>query len=275
MTPNPLSPASGSQERNSQLREFALCPWGRPRPGLVIDVTPERLVELQPSWPIADVNVVARIRCAADRAEPMIRETRALVTSHHVACQWFVDQDTEPPDFAEYLGRHGIVRDPEPSVAAMVLGPDAQLPSPDPRIEIRDALSSFELYSAAHSIQHEAFGMTDSPGDLPERWDRARRDRALLHLVALYDGQPAGAATAIMTTDGWMLAGGATLPVMRGRGVFRALVSERWQRAIAAGAPGVAVHAGRMSAPILSRLGFATVGELAVYRDEGTLAASA
>jgi hypothetical protein len=253
-----------------RLAEFALCPWGRSRPGLVIDITPERLVELQPSWPIADVNVVARIRCRPERVDPMIRETRAYVASHHVACQWFVDAQAEPANLPEYLARYGILRDPEPTATVMVMGADGQLPPSDPRIEIRDALTSFEFYSAAHTIQYEAFGMSPDERLVRDQWERAQQDPTSLELLALYDGAPAGAANAIMAPDGWVLAGGATRLSLRGRGVFRALVRERWQRAIAGGAPGVAVHAGRMSAPILTRLGFQTVGELSIYRDDGT-----
>lgn len=250
-----------------------MCPWGRPRQGLVIDITSERLVELRPSWPIADVNVVARIRCESARLDSMISETRALIARHHVACQWFLDSQTQPQDLGAQLARLGITPDPEPVVTVMVLGPNAALPPIDPRIEVRDALSSLPLFTSAGSIQREAFGMTgeEHVPHTPEDWERARQDKSVLHFIALYDGEPAGAANAVVDPQGWMLAGGATRPSMRGRGVFRALVSERWRRALSAGAPGVAVHAGRMSAPILSRLGFETVGELAVYRDEGTL----
>ena len=255
---------------SSRLVDFALCPWGYPRPGLVIDRTPERLVELRPSWPIADVNVVARIRARPERVNAMIKETRAFVASHHVACQWFIDRNTEPAGVPENLAAYGIIRDPEPIALAMVIASDASLPPIDPRIQIRDALASFDDYAAAQTIQQEAFGMAPAEPPSRDQWERARQDPSLLHLLALYDGQPGGAANAVIGPDGWMLAGGATRESLRGRGIFRALVRERWQRAAAAGAPGVAVHAGHMSAPILRRLGFEGVGEIAVYRDEGT-----
>ena len=256
----------------NRLVDFALCPWGYPRPGLIIDRTTERLVELRPSWPIAEVNVVARIRVRPERVETMIRQTRGVVASHHVACQWFIDQSTEPADFADHLAGYGITRDPEPIALAMTFASDAWLPPIDAPIEIRDALASFEDYAVAEAIQQEAFGMAPVGRATREHWERARQDPTLLHLLALYDGEPAGAANAVIGPDGWMLAGGATRKSFRGRGVFRALVRERWQRAAAEGAPGIAVHAGQMSAPILTRLGFATVGEISVYRDEGTVA---
>ena len=47
----------------------------------------------------------------------------------------------------------------------------------------------------------------------------------------------------------------------RGRGAYRALVRARWDAAVERGTPALTVMAGSMSAPILDRLGFATVGE--------------
>ena len=192
----------------------------------------------------------------------------AFVAANRVACQWFVDRDTEPANLPDRLAAYGVLPDPEPLVTVMTLGPHAQLPQSNPRVEIRDALSAFDLYSMARRIQDEAFGMVVDEQSHRESWERARADPTGLYLLAFYDGEPAGAANTVMSPDGWMLAGGATRQAFRGHGVFRALVRERWQRAIAGGAPGVAVHAGRMSAPILARLGFQTVGELEVYRDE-------
>jgi hypothetical protein len=47
---------------------------------------------------------------------------------------------------------------------------------------------------------------------------------------------------------------------MRGRGVYRALVRARWDAAVAHDTHALTVTAGRMSRPILERLGFVTVG---------------
>ena len=156
-----------------------------------------------------------------------------------------------------------------------MLGRDASLALSYPRIEVVDALASVEHYRRARAIQNEAFGMPASLDDVGDRWTQAKEDPTLLCLLALYDGEPAGAANAVMLDEGCVLAGGATREAMRGRGVFRALVAERWRRALDAGAAGVVVHAGRMSAPILRGLGFDTAAELPVYRDEGTAAGQA
>jgi hypothetical protein len=47
---------------------------------------------------------------------------------------------------------------------------------------------------------------------------------------------------------------------MRGRGVYRALVRARCDAVVERNTPALTVGAGRMSQPILERLGFITVG---------------
>ena len=47
---------------------------------------------------------------------------------------------------------------------------------------------------------------------------------------------------------------------MRGRGIYRALVRARWDDAVACGTPALTVLAGRLSGPILEKLGFEVVG---------------
>jgi GNAT superfamily N-acetyltransferase len=53
--------------------------------------------------------------------------------------------------------------------------------------------------------------------------------------------------------------GGAVRPRFRGRGVYRALVAARLDITRNAGAAGLVVWGGHMSAPILERIGFETV----------------
>jgi hypothetical protein len=60
------------------------------------------------------------------------------------------------------------------------------------------------------------------------------------------------------------------LPEARGRGAFRALVRARWDEAVRRGKPTLLVGAGKMSRPILERLGFATLAELHVLVDSAS-----
>ena len=80
--------------------------------------------------------------------------------------------------------------------------------------------------------------------------------------VAFVDGELVAAAYASYTPYGSILFGGATLPAARGRGAYRALVAARAAEAAARGAPSVVTHAGRMSLPILERLGFERVARI-------------
>jgi GNAT superfamily N-acetyltransferase len=66
---------------------------------------------------------------------------------------------------------------------------------------------------------------------------------------------------------GVALMGGAVLPSARGRGVYRALVHARWEHAVARGAPLLVVQAGRMSAPVLTGLGFRSHGTIRLFVD--------
>jgi GNAT superfamily N-acetyltransferase len=80
-------------------------------------------------------------------------------------------------------------------------------------------------------------------------------------LLATVDGEPAGSSgLALFPPAGAIINGGAVLERFRGRGVYRAMVLERLRIAREAGAAGLSVWGGPMSAPILERLGFEKVG---------------
>jgi predicted acetyltransferase len=76
------------------------------------------------------------------------------------------------------------------------------------------------------------------------------------------DGQPVASAAATFGVDGALLNGAAVDTRFRGRGAYRALVHACWRDAERRGAPLLVTQAGSMSAPILGRLGFRTIGEI-------------
>src|SRR5579862_6113496 len=76
------------------------------------------------------------------------------------------------------------------------------------------------------------------------------------NFIALLDGRIVGSATAVAAAAGVNLFGGAVLPDARGHGVYQALLRARWDFAVARGTPALTVQAGRMSKPIVERLGF-------------------
>jgi GNAT superfamily N-acetyltransferase len=104
--------------------------------------------------------------------------------------------------------------------------------------------------------------------DLPRRFDEAMRPDNLSRLyVARVDGAIVGAAVGWWGEAGVNLFGGAVDPGARGRGVYRALTAARWQVAVDRGTPALTVQAGKMSLPILARLGFEPVGQARLYVD--------
>jgi GNAT superfamily N-acetyltransferase len=86
--------------------------------------------------------------------------------------------------------------------------------------------------------------------------------------IAVSGGRIVGAASAIGADAGVSLFGGSVLPDARGRGVYRALLRARWDFAVERGTPALTVQAGRMSKPILERLGFVQLAAARIFFDK-------
>jgi GNAT superfamily N-acetyltransferase len=89
--------------------------------------------------------------------------------------------------------------------------------------------------------------------------------------LAWADGEPVAVGDMFLLPFAGFLAGAATLRDYRGRGAFRALVRARWEAAEERGTPALIVGAGKMSRPILERLGFSTVSEQRLLLDQSGL----
>jgi len=79
-------------------------------------------------------------------------------------------------------------------------------------------------------------------------------------------GVPAGTGGFTLAEPVARLWGGAVIPTMRGRGVYRGLVASRLSAAAARGATLALVHAEPTSSPVLQRLGFRKYGERRTFR---------
>lgn len=248
------------------LVEVALRPWGRPQVGLIQHRTPERLVELWPSFPIPGPNHVCLVRCAPERVDRMIDQTRELAAAHGMCCMWILDPDAEPADLGDRLTARGIPQVEELDV--MVLPVEATVASGDPAIEIVDGLRDEATYQAAEAVQAAAFKHDGPLPGQPQRFAEARADAARRFFLALVGGEPAGAGWATVHQDGVQVNGGAVHPRFQGRGVYRALVAARLGLAREVGAAGLGVQAKPdTSGPILSRFGFRTVGRWRIHAD--------
>ena len=262
------------------LIEFANHHRPQPAPGVETIVTPRYQITLTPDFPIPGPNSVAWIRCRPDEADEVIREARATIAPRHLPVMWTLDPETEPADFADHLAKHGVHPDPHGAeVAVMVLPVDATVDAPAiSGLAIRDALTDLATFRSADWAAAEAF-MSVTPGNDPELIAMQERRRLnfraagnLRVLLVTVDEEPAGAGgLGVFPPRGAILQGGSVRPKFRGRGIYRALVAARLEIARSAGVDGVAVWGGEMSAPILARLGFETVGWRRFYLDTTTV----
>ncbi len=159
----------------------------------------------------------------------------------------------------------------EPRCACMVL---VQAPNsaPTPGVVVREAIELTD-FLAVGELAAAVFGVGREDRDgfingMRVRYELHRKGQTPMSTyVAVIDGQVVGEAQAVATATGTNLSGSSVLPSARGRGVYRALVSARWNEAVERGRPALTVQAGDMSRPILERLGFRTVATMLNLRD--------
>lgn len=213
----------------------------------------------EPHW-----NVAQRFRMRADELDEVRAEVHALLRERgRQACTWEVGSSATPPGLVALLRSRGLTPDePDPLQIGMVLE------SPPPTIPAAVAVRRVETagdHATSERIARRCFGM-DEPTD--EELESSRSRGQSRRYLARIDGVDVATATATFTPHGVVLNAGSTLPEARGRGAYRALVRARWDDAVAAGTPVLITQAGRMSLPILERLGFHAVCEIQVLLDE-------
>ena len=207
---------------------------------------------------------VQRVRLAPEDVEPAVGEIRAMLRERgRGGAEWELGESCTPADLIERLGALGIVPvEGEPVAVGMVLESGDELPAP-PGVVARRIESVDELV-LARRIQDEAFGdnLGEEAGYAQAEADFAREGVDGSMFLAFVDGEPVAAGYASYTPLGLLLFGGATLPAARGKGAYRALVAARAREAAARGTPVLVTHAGKMSRPILERLGFRPVARI-------------
>jgi hypothetical protein len=220
------------------------------------------------SW--QGLTFVQRLRLAEDEVETTYEEIRRLVAErNHYNTTWWIDDRATPADLTERLRALGLRPAEEPRLEPH--GTGLALVSEPPAVEgvaAREVESVQEWIQAAE-IGNEVFGATDDEREAQrkiaeKRFREQRVTGSGARFLAWVDGRPAASATVVWAPLGGLCLGGATLEWARGRGAYRALVRARWDAAVARGTPALVVNAGRMSRPILERLGFVAVAELDV-----------
>jgi GNAT superfamily N-acetyltransferase len=184
---------------------------------------------------------------------------------------WVVGDSATPSDLRERLLELGAQPDAdEPVYAGMVL---TEPPPPAvERLEVRP-VETFEEFAAARELSWTVVGgMSEEERaaarrGLGEAWEEYQQVDILV-FAAFVEGRPVACGGLNFSPYGALLAGAGTHPDYRGRGCYRALVQARWDAAVARGTPLLAAQAGKMSRPILERLGFRQMATVHSLVDE-------
>jgi GNAT superfamily N-acetyltransferase len=218
-------------------------------------------------WPTAQL-------CFFDGAQPadvprIVDEAREAARERgKTVLAWWLPPEHE--SLAPALEASGLANEDTPgfesveNAMALVEEPAAEIA---PGLEIRIA-ESWEDWRAAADVVKAAFGMPDVPEEtLRARYEDYRNERFGRSFVAFADGRAIGSSFAAFGKAGVNLFGGGVIEESRGRGVYRSLVRARWDHAVERGTPALTVQAGRMSRPILERLGFELITPVRVFVD--------
>jgi hypothetical protein len=176
---------------------------------------------------------------------------------------WWIGPSAEPENIIELLKARGFEAAPDgPEVRAMAL--TTPPPEADPGIEVR-RIETYEDFLASREVQWDAFEIPEERRELQREHLGSEFEESMQYgvpvgFLGILDGKPAATGLAIPSDRGVFLIAGATAPWARGRGLYRALVSARWNYAAARGTPALVTEAiVTTSYPILRRLGFTEV----------------
>ena len=252
------------------VRDQAIDPWA------TLPVPPEiELVEIDGATigfgPVPMAQVI-RIDGAGPGDLPgAVEAARAAARERNrTILAWWVTPEHD--GLAAGLESHGLRNVDTPGFEAIenamaLVEPPPGEPAGDVDVRIAETWDDFLAMTA---VGRECFGTPEtSQEELRERYDVYRRpDNPGRGFLASVDRREVGAAYAAFGPAGVNLFGGAVVEAARGRGVYRALVHARWRSAVERGTPALTVQAGRMSMPILERLGFQWIAPVRVYVDE-------
>ncbi len=241
-------------------RELPKPEWARRirRAGVSVTITP---------WPTAQI--IEPLDAGLDVAAA-VATSRAIAREHGKSVLgWWIAPEHD--HLAPALVEHGLVNADTPGFEAIenaMALVDSPAGAPAPGVEVRTA-DTFEDYVAGARLGEEVFGIEPIPlDDLRPRYEEYRSSSTGLLFLASIDGRVVGSGFAALGDAGVNLFGGGVHPEARGRGVYRSLTLARWELAVGRDTPALTVQAGRMSMPILERLGFELVERVRVFVDD-------
>ncbi|HZQ81993.1 MAG TPA: GNAT family N-acetyltransferase [Gaiellaceae bacterium] len=140
--------------------------------------------------------------------------------------EWWVGWNATPAELPEQLLALGLVPDDE---EATLTGMTCAEPPPAaPEVDVR-RIETVEQQLEAVRVDWDVWGVDDADRRRRAEVERERFDPngTVHHFAAYVDGRPVGFGRAIDMDEGVALMGGAVLPELRGRHVYRALVRAR------------------------------------------------
>jgi GNAT superfamily N-acetyltransferase len=198
----------------------------------------------------------------------LIARQRDYFTGLGLAVAWHTRAHDEPADLPARLRAAGFAAGEELTVLIGLAAELATAPVVPGGVALRWVTADGDMHRIAamqSAVSGQDWGWLG--GDLIRRIAAAPDDIAILAAEA--GGELVSAAWLAFFEPGAdsfaRLLGGSTLPQWRGRGIYRALVAARAQRAAARGVRYLQVDASGDSAPILRRLGFRAVTTTAEY----------
>jgi GNAT superfamily N-acetyltransferase len=231
--------------------------------GVVLVVTP---------FPIAQIVEPADL--AVEDVAGAVAATRAIARARgKTVIGWWIAPEHDM--YAPYLEALGLVNEDSPGFEAIENAMALVTPPPVSRredVEVKE-VETLDEFAGAQRVGMEAFQMPahmreEMEAGIPARFKESQdpRDPGRT-FIARVDGRIVGASTAVAADAGVNLFGGCVLEDARGRGVYQALLRARWDFAARRGTPALTVQAGRMSKPIVERLGFVQLAAVRVFID--------
>jgi hypothetical protein len=223
--------------------------------------------------PIAKLVEPANLR--PEEVETAVANARAIIAERGSSLLvWWIAP--ERASIGEELERLGLVNADTPGFEAVENAMAiTEAPVGDPVDDVLvTEVRSFEDFHASSNVSAAAFEMPEEMRDELEATMREQYEmyatpgNSAIQFNASIDGVVVGTAATVRGPAGLNLFGGSVLSEARGRGVYRALTLARWQYAVDLGTPALTIQAGRMSKPIVERLGFTLVGQARIYVDD-------
>jgi hypothetical protein len=210
---------------------------------------------------LADVGEVHR---AVDQVRAIVR------AANQASAVWWVGELATPDDVVDWLAAEGLVPDEaEPVLTSLVLEREPQAGSSELEVTRVETLDDFR---AAQEIDLITMGVEAEERErlldgAPAHWETVRADGIVQTFLGRVEGRAVAFARSAHGGHGVALLGGGTLEAERGNGYYTALVHTRWRDAAERGTPLLCTQAGKMSQPILERLGFERLGEIRLLVD--------